>query len=694
MSRIVPALSGIAFFTSCLFVSFNSQAQEAANKPPSLPPVVVKQNPPQHAKRPKKKAKPEAAANRLAARGEESSAEAMAVSPTLQLTPVSRIGSSVTVITSQDLEAKQNRTVPDALSDVPGLNVVQAGGPGGATSVFIRGANSNHTKVLIDGIDVGDPTSATGAFDFGHLLTSGIDRIEVLRGPQSGLYGSDAIGGVIDIRTKPGSGPAQVTGSVEAGSFATFNQTAGVSGSSGPFSYSFNAAHLHAGSIPVTPSELLAPGQARIDDTYDNKTYTARVGLEVSRTFDLGVTARYIETALAFTGSQVDCPPPAYICVGSPESTQSHSFTEQLFTRAFAHQTLFSGTFEHTFGVGYTDYRRKDEDPLYGISFNNGDRVKFDWTGTAKLAPGQFLTLGAERQFDEIVNSPISARIANSAGFVQLQSNFGERLFNVASVRYDSSDRFGDVTTYRIAPAFLIPETGTKLKASYGTGFKAPSLNELYVSYPWWFFFANPDLKPEESTGYDAGFEQALFGKRVQFGATYFHNDVTNLITYEAIAPAYTTYVNLAHAKIDGAETFLAFKPLSDLTLRADYTYTMAMDAQQSWELLRRPKHKVSLGAQWQATGALSLSTTVIRIGDFVDTDRYGLTPRLNAPGHTVVNLAGAYDLGGGLTAFARIDNLFDEHYQDPTGYTRPGFGAFAGMKVSLSASDMLPERN
>ena len=269
------------------------------------------------------------------------------------------------------------------------------------------------------------------------------------------------------------------------------------------------------------------------------------LGLRFPRTLDLGVTARYVETTLGYTGNEFDLGTFTF----KPETTQSKGDTQQLFTRAFAHQTLWDGAFEQTFGVGYTDYWRRDEDAIYGTSVNTGDRVKFDWTGTVKLAPTQVLTLGAEHQTDEIVNSPISARINNSAGFVQLQSSFGERLFNVASVRYDSSDRFGDIATYRIAPAFLIPETGTKLKASYGTGFKAPSLNELYVDYPAFFFFANPNLKPEESTGYDLGFEQALFAKRVQFGATYFHNDIANLITYKAIAPAYTTYVNLARRK-------------------------------------------------------------------------------------------------------------------------------------------------
>src|SRR6201999_471830 len=159
-------------------------------------------------------------------------------------------------------------TLPDTLNTVPGLNVVQSGGPGGQTSVFIRGTNSNHTKVLIDGIDVGDPTTPNGALDLAHLLTSDMAQVEVLRGPQSGLYGSDAIGGVISIITQKGEGPLSLSGSVEGGSFDTFNQDASVSGSDDAFHYRATISHLHAGATPVTPLDLLRPGETRNDDYY------------------------------------------------------------------------------------------------------------------------------------------------------------------------------------------------------------------------------------------------------------------------------------------------------------------------------------------------------------------------------------------------------------------------------------------
>ena len=171
---------------------------------------------------------------------------------------------SITVVTSADLDQQQRRTVSDPLQAVPGLNIVRTSSPGGLTSVYMRGTNANQVKVLIDGVDVGNPSTSDGAYDFGRLLTGDIERIEVLRGPQSGLYGSDAIGGVISIITKKGDGPAQAYASAEAGSFGTFNQATGVSGSTPGFNYAFNIAHYRAENVPVTPLELVPPGQTRL----------------------------------------------------------------------------------------------------------------------------------------------------------------------------------------------------------------------------------------------------------------------------------------------------------------------------------------------------------------------------------------------------------------------------------------------
>ncbi len=591
-------------------------------------------------------------------------------------TPADQIANSVTVITGKDMERDQRRTVPDALSTVPGLNVVQNGGPGGSTSIFIRGANANHTKVLIDGIEVSDPSDVNRVFDLGQLLTSDIDRIEVLRGPQSGLYGADAIGGVISITTKTGSGPPRATATIEGGSHGTFNQTAGLSGSQDRISYAFNVAHFQATDVPVTPAELLPPGQKAIGNWYDNMTYSTKLGVDVTDSFAVNVTARYTDATLRFTGDTAGFP-------SVPSPTQATQQVRQIFTRTEGVWSLFDGRFKNYFGVNYTSHWTFNNDPNFGISSNTGERVKYDWRGVLNVMPGQTLVMGAEHATEQLNTATVFAQNTNNATYLELQSEFAKQLFIVSNVRFDDNDQFGSHMTYRVAPAYIIPGTDTKLKASYGTGFKAPTLSQLYVDFPSFLFFANPNLKPEESTGYDAGFEQPI-GDRFRFGATYFHNDITNLINTVSDPTTFrSTYVNIGRAQTEGVETFAALNVTDNLKLRGDYTYTRAVDQSTGLQLQRRPKDKASLTAAWNPYAPLTVSATVLYVGSFLDVSRDFTVQNLTAPGYTVVNLAADYVVNDQLKIFGRIDNLFDKRYQVPTGFLQPGFGVFGGIRVA-----------
>jgi vitamin B12 transporter len=616
------------------------------------------------------------------------------VTPTRLPTPEEDVASSITVITSDDLDATQERTVPDALESVPGLNVVQTGGPGGLTEVYMRGTNANQTKVFVDGIDVSDPSSTDGAFDFSSLLTSGIERIEIVRGPQSGLYGADAIGGVINIITKGGSGPPHVYGTIEGGSFGTFNQYAGVSGSVSRFTYSFNFAHFSTTDTPVTPAYLVPPAVPYNPDSYDNRSFSLKVGAQVTDNVDVGFVAHYIERDLHNTNDDYFNIPP------TPEPIQGDNPSQELFARTFGHVVLFDGKFDQTLGLAYTGYNRRfiDTNPdSEDFDYYTGNRVKLDYQGNLYVVPGEIATIGAEREWDALydplslsggLTSPaLSASYINDAVFAQLQSSIGQRFFNTASVRYDDNDAYGGAVTYRLAPAFLIPETGTKLKATLGTGFKAPTLDELYDNYPTFDFFANPNLKPETSIGYDAGFEQYLFVKKLGFGATYFHNNITNLIDTSCNASFACTYVNIGRATTQGVESFVSINPWAPLTLRADYTYTRAWDDIAQEELLRRPMNKVSLTGLWQVTSAAQLSATIVYVGPWLDNNRDDTNPApITAPGYALVNFAGSYDFGHGVTAFARIDNALNEHYQNPLGFQRPGLGVYGGLRVAFDA--------
>lgn len=608
----------------------------------------------------------------------EAESDGIVVSATRVETPVNEIGSSVTVITDKEIERDQKRTLPDVLRTVPGLNIVQTGGPGGKTSVFMRGSNSNHTKVLIDGIDVNDP-SQDGVFDFGQVLTSDIAQVEVLRGPQSSLYGSDAIGGVINVVTRTGKGPPQFTGRLEGGSFETFNQSAGVSGSTSRFRYSFNVAHAVVDDTPVTPLDLLPRGRERINDRYENITLSTKLGVDLSDIFSIDFAGRYTESTLFFTGEDFSFFPSV------PAADQSEQNARQFFTRGDARLALFGGAFKNRFGVGYTNYNTTIQAPDTGFglppeNINHGDRIKFDWQGNIELGKGHVLILGLEDQEDSLIDSPISAENGNAAAFAELQSEVVPNLFLAASGRYDDNERFGGKATWRIAPAYLIPKTGTKLKGSYGTGFKAPSLTQLFVSFPAFNFFANPNLEPEESEGFDIGFEQSLAEERVRFGATYFHNDIANLIAANA---TFTSLENVGEATTEGVEAFFAVAVTERLKARVDYTYTDAVDDTTGLELLRRPTHKASLNVIWLPTDRLSFSATLLYVGSQVDGNRSFSIQRLDTDPYFVVNLAADYGLGHGVTVFARVDNLLDERYENPTGFQRPGFGAFGGVRVA-----------
>ena len=605
--------------------------------------------------------------------------ESVVVSATRIATPAADIGSSVTLVTAAQIEARQQRDLPSALETVPGLFVEQTGGLGGQVSLFMRGTNSNHTKVIVDGIDIADPSTPSNAADIGKLLTGDIARIEVLRGPQSGLYGSDAIGGVINIVTKAGEGPLKLSAQTEVGSFDTFNQRAQASGSNGGLRYTLTVDHVHAGATPVTPLSLLAPGVRRKDDFYDGLQVSTKLGYDVTDNFDLGFVGHYGSSLGKVTNDAFNF----VTFVSSPSASQTRNAVLQYDSRATAHLVLWDGRLDQTVGFGFTDAFTSSQDPDNGYVLSKGQRVKLDYQGNVGLVEGETLVVGAESARD-VNKTGVSfgfptgptTGISTNAGYGEIQSDFGNGLHDSASIRYDSNSRFGDKVTYHIAPAWLIADTGTKLKASFGTGFKAPALQQLFGG-----FGANPLLKPETSTGYDAGVEQSLLGGVLTGGAAWFHNDIKNLIV-NGPAPFFL-FGNIGRARTQGVEIFAAWKATDRLNLRADYTYTDAIDAATHLALARRPRNMLSLTGDWQALPDLSLDASLLVTGPQADIDRES-GARLKLGGHTMLNLAASYRLTDTWSMFGRIDNVFDENYQSPQGFLRPGIGATAGLKVNL----------
>jgi len=604
--------------------------------------------------------------------------ESVVVTATRIATPIDQVASAMTVIDASDIDQRQERSLPDVLADAPGLNLVQSGGEGGQTSIFMRGTDSNHVKVLVDGIDASDPSSPNGAFDFGKFNSADIARVEVLRGPQSGLYGSDAIGGVINIITKQGDGPLSLSGEVEGGSFDTFNQNATVSGSDDNFHYRATLSHLHAGATPVTPLDLLPPGETRHDDYYDNITASTKLGYNFSDHFDLGFVGHASESLGEITGDATD--PVTFLVFPAP--TQTRIYTQSYDSRATAHWNL--GWLDQTLGVSYSSTVTSDDDPNNGAIPSSGDRIAVDWQGSIPITTGETIVLGAT-DIRDAIHIPISAGVTTNAGYGELQSSLpdliaGVDLNNSVSIRDDDNSRYGNHVTWHVAPVASIASTATRIHASYGSGFKAPSLEQLFESFPAFFFFANPDLKPETSTGYDVGVDQTLFG--VTGGVTWFHNDIKNLIETNPVT--FEDDVNIGRATTQGFENYLAWQPFETLKLRADYTYTEAEDANLHEELVRRPKNKITGEARWQAMDALSLDARLLYIGTWIDGSRDFSVPRLNAHPYMTVDLAASYALTENLTVTGRVSNLFDKSYEDPVGFLQPGHAFYAGLKVKL----------
>jgi vitamin B12 transporter len=245
-----------------------------------------------------------------------------------------------------------------------------------------------------------------------------------------------------------------------------------------------------------------------------------------------------------------------------------------------------------------------------------------------------------------------------------------------------SYSQFGDKVTFRVAPAYVIAETGTKLKASFGSGFKAPTLEQQYQSFPAFYFFANPNLKPESSLGYDLGIEQLLLGDTLRLGVTVFRNNIKDLIADSTDQTTFvTTEINVGRAITQGVESFISYRPSSSLTLRVDYTYTEATDEVLHQELLRRPKQKASFNSNWRPAPSWYVDATLLYVGRWLDISRDG-SEQVDASGYTTVDAATGYDLTDHWTIFGRVDNLFDRHYENPSGFLQPSIGVFAGLKA------------
>ncbi len=610
----------------------------------------------------------------------------MVVTATRTETPEDEVGSAITVISAEDIVAKRITNVADALRTVPGLDVIRSGGIGQPTAVYLRGANANHTLVLVDGVEMNDPSSPNGAFDFANLQTDNIERIEVVRGAASAAYGSDAMGGVINVITKKGQGATKYTATAEGGSYDTWKTTGAISGSTERINYSLDASRMETAGFSAADHTM-----GNTDPNgHRNNTVSGRSGIKVNDNLDLGLTLRYNE-GKTFNDD----------CGGvSCDNTGNYNTFNELFTRGFGHLKLFDGLWEQTIGSAYSRTDRNNVTVFnpaslnsYGnsIAANLGEKVKLDYQSIFNVHKASTITLGVEEEADSLSSSAASPELYGTnasipqktmntiSGYLQDQINLFDSSFTTVGVRYDDNNRFGGHETWRVNELYNFKETGTRLKGNYGTGFKAPSLNQLYDTI---YGSGNASLKPETSVNWDAGLEQDIIRKKVMAGVSYFNNNFDNLIDFLKVAP-YTNN-NISRAKVSGVETFLELHPINDLTFRGTYTYQQTLNLVTDTQLLHRPRNKASFDADYQFVEKAHVHLNVLMVGQKADSAYIsGESVPLTIGSYALLNLAGSYDVHKNVQLFARIDNVLNKQYEEVYGYGTSGVAGYGGVKLA-----------
>lgn len=596
------------------------------------------------------------------------------------LVPVSRdnVGTSVTVIDSEQIERQGYEFVADILQDVPGLNLARNGGPGTLSEIRLRGAEADQTLILIDGIEANDPSQSSG-FDFAHLLADSVERIEILRGAQSALWGSDAIGGVINIITKSGNGlvDPEYSVSAEYGSHSTKNAAVGTRGDTGLFDYAFSVQRFDTDGISsaddtvfnytLPDSSSLVTGGNSEDDAYENTTAHFKFGFDPTANLRIDGVVRYTSFESDFdnfTTIPID-------------STDDRSDGDQQYYLLQGRYAQLGGALNHSL-----KFFRNESDTDFFSSFGKTDskgeknhygyQLDYGWNSGSSE---QGVSLVLETEEDKL-NSTFSGNRE-----IENDSIVGEYRFNnsdfaaAANIRYDDNDFFDSKTTWRVAGSWKFAPN-LRLHSSYGAGIKNPTLVELFGFTP--DFTGNESLSPERSSGGDIGVEYLSDDGRQFFDITYFHRDIEDLITGSG-----DTAINIdGESSSTGVEIVYQNDLTDNFGFNTSYTYNDTEDDQGN-QLVRRPEHQFSAGIDYSMLEqALKLAVDIRHIKDRVDTafNEDFSTSLVELDNYTVVDLAARYRINESLSLRARVDNLFDEEYQEVLGYNTPERAYFVGL--------------
>ena len=598
------------------------------------------------------------------------------------------------------MQQRKVKTVAEALRWAQGLAVFQSGGPGTLVDVRMRGGTPEQTLVLIDGAIMNSAT--TSAYDFANLTTDNIERIEILRGSQSMLWGSDAMGGVINITTKRGRDKPNIAGFAEYGSFNTIREGANVAGKKGPVDF--------AGSISrwdtTNFSTINYRRGATERDGYHNWQGSVRLGVELPKDGRLDFSFRWLDGSVNFDGFSGAGNPADVLGAGSKSHQYIYagSYTQPItswwlqkltMSRATDNLASHSGTFERDLVTGVSG-------PVAAFNMFNSEvdttSNRIEWQHNVQVGKPLLLTAGYQfrEQIGEIVEritptfgSVPSKIVSSNAGFAEAKLNLWDRLFGTAGIRQDEFNVVGSATTYRVTGGYLHHETGTKLRGSYGTGFRAPSINQLYFPN-----FGNPNLQPEKSQGLDVGVDQTLFNDRVTLSAGYFWTRYRNLILSvfdpaTCPGPFFFCAQNVGLARAQGFEGSAKFKLVQDqpwirsLDLQFQYTYTSTNNLTEGQEGTRLPKWPLNQWSTILSYQPIEALRTNLE-GRFVG-QRYNNTGNTGSIGSFYVfNFSATYEVNKQIQVYTRVDNIFNEKYEEVLYFGTAIRSVFGGVRMNF----------
>lgn len=591
-------------------------------------------------------------------------------------TSLREIGSSVSILTEADLDSRGMTNLADALRTLPAINVSNSGGVGRNTALRIRGEENYRTLVLIDGVDISDPTGTQISPDMSQLVSHGIERVEVLRGPQGMMYGADA-GGVVAITSKRGKDALSGGLGLEAGRFGTTEVAANLGGTSGMFDYALQASDFETDGFNSQVGDAVDAD----DDGYENTTIHGNLGAQLNEALRLEFTARNVDSQADFdscNGPYASCP--------SDSGQLSTSEYEQSIYRASIDLNLDALAQSLSYSINEVD--KVSIQGTYSPYEVDGSIEQIQYLLSANVTENGSLVAGIDYEEQELTSSSSDLEQDQTGVFVEWQQSLSKATFFTAGVRQDDNSEYGNNTSYRATVAHIIPVMSSdelKLKSSYGTGFRAPSPFEVAENNAPWAMppATDQELKEETSEGVDLGIEYHMAnGSYVEL--VYFQTEIEDEIYYDlATFSGYLQATGTAESK--GVE-FSTEVPVSDnLRVIFNYTYNETEKADGSTRV-RRPEQLANLALRFTSDNdKLRISADVRTVKDTEDEISDGITrSRVALDDYTVLDFTVAYQLTDNVELYSRVENALDEDYEEVTDYNTAGAAAYGGVRLQF----------